>query len=145
MGQKIAHVIDLERASHALMLCAGRHHEMLDVKLAAPLEKLRQRQFAVRPIEDIRRLDPDPGKGQAFGGDLVAMAGQCLLVLEKGGPCLEPLLSRYDLLLHGILLLLPTMSACQRPRPCPSQASTRTSKPPKIMRLVSNGIGLLLA
>src|SRR5262252_2622148 len=35
MRQDVDHVIDLERAAHALVLCAGRHHEMLDIELAA--------------------------------------------------------------------------------------------------------------
>jgi len=34
MRQDVGHVIDLERATHALVPRAGRHHEMLDVELA---------------------------------------------------------------------------------------------------------------
>jgi hypothetical protein len=41
VGQNARDVIDLERAADALMLCAGRHHEMLDVKLTAALEEIR--------------------------------------------------------------------------------------------------------
>jgi hypothetical protein len=40
VGQNARDVIDFERTADALMLSAGRHHEVLDVKLTAALEEI---------------------------------------------------------------------------------------------------------
>ena len=69
MRQDVGHVVDLERAPHALMLSAGRHHEVLDVELTAALEEIGQGELALRPIEDIGHFDPNPRQSQALGRD----------------------------------------------------------------------------
>ena len=87
------------------MLRAGRHYEVLDVKLTAALEEIGQCQLSVRAGEDVVLLDLDPGQGEAFGRDLVTLAGPGLLAFEKRDSCFEPFLPGNDLMLHGRLLL----------------------------------------
>ena len=88
------------------MLGAGRHHEVLDVKLAAALEEVRQRQLSARTGEDIVLLDANPGQREAFGRNLIALTGPRLLAFQKRDAGFEPLLPGYDLMLHGRLLVL---------------------------------------
>ena len=83
-------MVDLERAAYALMLSVGRHHEVLDVELMAALEEVGQGKLALRPIEDIGRLDSNPWQSQALGRDQFAMAGQRLLLLEERSPRPKP-------------------------------------------------------
>jgi hypothetical protein len=68
-------MIDFERTSYALMLRAGRHHEMLDGKLAVPMKEIGQRQLPLGSVEQILLLDPNPREREALGRNLVAMPG----------------------------------------------------------------------
>jgi hypothetical protein len=91
VGQNAFHVIDFQRTSDALMLRAGRHHEMLDVKLTVPSKEIGQRQLPLGSVEPILLLDPNPRERQALGRNLIAMSGQGLLVLEKRNARSRPL------------------------------------------------------
>ena len=92
VGQNAFHVIDFQRTSDALMLRAGRHHEMLDVKLAVPSKEIGQRQLPFGSVEEIFLLDPNPREREALGRNLVATSGQGLLSLQKRDARSEPLL-----------------------------------------------------
>src|SRR5208337_3177093 len=96
VGQNACHMIDFERAPHALMPRAGRHHEMLDVKLAVPSKEIGQRQLPFGSVEEILLLDPNPREREALGRNLVAMSGQGLLVLQERNARSQPLVPRYD-------------------------------------------------
>jgi hypothetical protein len=105
MGQNALDMIDFERTSDALMLRAGRYHEVLDVKLAVPAKENGQCQPPFGSVEEIFLLDPNPREREALGRNLVAMSGQGLLVLQKRNALSEPLAPRYDRMrLHRLLL-----------------------------------------
>jgi hypothetical protein len=76
-------VIDFERAADALRLLPRRQHEVFDEKLAASVEQLGQRHFAIRPIENIFLVDLHPRQRPAFRGQLIAQPSQFLLPLEQ--------------------------------------------------------------
>src|SRR5271157_1455849 len=94
--QNAFYMIDFKRTSDALMLRAGRHHEMLDVKLAVPSKEIGQRQLPFGSVEEKLLLDPNPREREALGRNLVAMSGQGLLVLQKRNAHSQPLAPRYD-------------------------------------------------
>src|SRR5215831_3225358 len=53
MNQDALDVVDGERATHALMLVAWAHHEVLDHKLAATVEKVGEAGLSPWTIEDV--------------------------------------------------------------------------------------------
>src|SRR5215831_16842566 len=62
MHERAFDVIDLERAADATLLPARTEHEMLDDKLAAPVEQISERFLTLRAVEEIGLVDLDPGK-----------------------------------------------------------------------------------
>src|SRR5262245_59557845 len=65
MHQYPLKVVDLQGAADALPDLTWTHHEMLDEQLTAPVEKMGERHFSRRPIEDVLLLDLNPGQGAA--------------------------------------------------------------------------------
>ena len=60
MGKDSVDVIDFERAADTLCHLPRCHHEVLDEKLAAPVEQLGQRDLAFRCVENIFFVDLHP-------------------------------------------------------------------------------------
>src|SRR5712692_2761448 len=89
-------VVDLEGAPDALSHLAWTHHEVLDEELGAPVEQVRERDLAVRRIEDVFLLHPDPRQVPAHLAELVPLPGMRLLAGEQRDACAEPLLSGDD-------------------------------------------------
>jgi hypothetical protein len=89
-------MVDFEGATHALSNLAGSHHEMLDKELAAAVEQVGERHFALWPFEDVLLLDPDPRELAPLPTDLVALSRVGLFPLQECHTLLEPLLPRYD-------------------------------------------------
>ena len=91
-------VVDLQRAANALRLGAGAHHEVLEEKLAAATEQLRQGHLAFRPVKNIGLLDLDPGQRPLFVRQPVAPPCQLFLLGEQRSPRLDPLRLGHDLM-----------------------------------------------
>jgi hypothetical protein len=93
-------VIDLKRTAHALVLRAGRHHEMPNVELNASLEHVRQAASSIGSIESIFLLDANPRLARALGRHKSTMPGEGFLLLKKCAPPREPVFAAYDFMLH---------------------------------------------
>jgi hypothetical protein len=78
---------------------------MHDDQLAASVEEVGERLLAVRPVEDIPLLHPDPGQFAALPAQLIAQPGEFLLLAQVLLAGREPLLSRHDaVVIHPALL-----------------------------------------
>src|SRR5260370_309790 len=87
-------VVGPERAARAALVPIRAEHEMLDDELATPLEQVAERHFALRRVEDIALLDLLPRQLAALARQLVAPAGEFLLLGEMGLLRLQPLFVR---------------------------------------------------
>src|SRR5205809_7226873 len=68
---------------------------MIDDQLAASVEEIGERLLAVRPLEDIPLLHPDPGQLAASPAQLIAQTGEFLLLAQVLLARNEPLLSSH--------------------------------------------------
>ena len=93
-------MVVLKRAAHATLAPAGAKHKMPDDQLAAPGEQIGKRLAAVRSIEDIALVHLDPRQRPSFGGQPVAQAGEFLFLGQQFLAENEPVVSRYDPVLH---------------------------------------------
>lgn len=89
-------MISDERAAFAHMIGSRRQHEVIDRELAAALEQIRKRAFALRSFEHVRLLDFDPGKPTTFGAKRIELVRYGFLLEEERPAGGKPLLSRYD-------------------------------------------------
>src|SRR6266511_4854098 len=98
-------MIGPERAALATLLPSWSEHEMHDDQLAASIEEVGERLLAVRPVEAIPLLHPDPGQLAALPAQLIAQPGEGLLLAQVLLARREPLVSRHDAVgLHLALL-----------------------------------------
>src|SRR4029450_5533591 len=86
MRERTLDVIDLERASDALTDLARAHHEVLDEELAASVEQVGQRQFAIGRVADVLLVDLHPGQRPTVGGTHVAAPRSRLSPFAQGSP-----------------------------------------------------------
>jgi predicted dithiol-disulfide oxidoreductase (DUF899 family) len=87
----------------------GAEHEVVDEKLRAPVEEVGQRLRPVVGLEAVVLLHCNPWQRLPFPGEVVAPAGELLLLCQERGPGGQPLLARPDLVLrHSGLLPLTT-------------------------------------
>jgi hypothetical protein len=75
-------MISDERAAFAHMIGSRRQHEVIDRELAAALEQIRKRAFALRSFEHVRLLDFDPGKPTTFGAKRIELVRYGFLLEE---------------------------------------------------------------
>src|SRR5262245_15228288 len=95
-------MIDLERAAHALRDLAGSHHEVLDEELAPAVEQIGEADLALRRVEDVLLLDPDPRQLATQPVQLVALLREGLLARQELHALLDPLRPGNDSMrLHG--------------------------------------------
>ncbi len=80
------------QAGGQLLFPARRHHEVLDVELAAPAEEIGERHLARRAIENIGLLDFDPRECAAVLSKPVAEPRQFLFLGKQRPPRLDPVL-----------------------------------------------------
>jgi hypothetical protein len=106
MDQNTIDMVDGERAADVLVNCSRTHHEMLDDKLAAPVEEVAKRHLACQRVEDVRLLHADPGQGALLLAQLVARLRQRLFLGEHGSACTQPFLARYDAMLFHVTSFL---------------------------------------
>src|SRR6266568_1952347 len=69
-------------------------HEVVNEQLRTTVEELDRRLRPVVGLEAVVLLDCDPGQRLPLAGELVAAAGELLLLSQELGPCSEPLLAR---------------------------------------------------
>ena len=101
MHQGAADLVDLERAPDAALGPVGSEHEVLDDELAASVEQVGERPRAVRRVEHVGLVQPDPGQRAALGVEFVAHPGEGLFPGQELLAGREPLIARYDLVVHG--------------------------------------------
>ena len=83
-------------------------HEVVDEQLGAAVEEIGEGLRAVLGPEPVLLLDPDPRQPAPLPGQLVAAAGELLLLLEQLVALRLPLLLRGDLVVsHDFHDLLP--------------------------------------
>jgi hypothetical protein len=80
---------------------------MVNDQLAAAREEVGERLLAVRPVEDVRLLDLDPGQRPALPAQLVAEAGVLLLFLEELPASRDPFFARNHGMIGHLILLQP--------------------------------------
>ena len=83
VGQVLIGAIEVvreERAALAAIFPAGAEHEVVDQQLAVLAKQVRQAQRAIGALKLIGLVDFYPGQRPAFGAELVALAGEGLLV-----------------------------------------------------------------
>jgi hypothetical protein len=90
------HVVGEEGATGAALAQIPSPHEMIDDQLAAAVEELGERPFALGRIENVLLLDLHPRQRASLGSNEIAHAGECLLALEMRLACGKPLVSRHD-------------------------------------------------
>ena len=81
--QDPVYVIDFERATDALRRLSRRHHEVLDEKLAATVEQVRQRELAFRGVKNVFLIDLHPRQRPSFRSQLIAQPSQFFLPFEQ--------------------------------------------------------------
>ena len=99
-GRGVPDLVDDHRAALAARLLVGAEHEVVEQELAAPVEKIDQPRLAVRALEDVVLLDPQPGQTAPLGGERVVLAGERLLLLADPSSAFS----------HAVLVL--TIFAC---------------------------------
>jgi len=92
-------LIRQQRTAGAALHPVETKHEVIDDKLTASVEQLRECHRTVDAFEDIVLLDFDPGQCTALLRQAVPLARPCLLFREKRAPRLDPLLFRDDFML----------------------------------------------
>ena len=90
-------MVNLKRASHALMRGAGPHHEMLDEKLTPAVEEFGERDLASRGVKDIFLFDPDSGQRTLLGVQCVARTGEFLFLGQQRLAGAQPFFSSHNL------------------------------------------------
>ena len=110
-------------------------HEVIDHELAAAVEEVGERLLALRPLERIGLVDPDPGQLAPLGAQIIAQAREFLLLAQMLLARGKPFVARHDSRLahpcsplvchigagHGCPLLSPWSNGPARDR----QASAR--------------------
>src|SRR4029077_13124867 len=84
------------RTALATLLPAWAEHEMIDNQLAATVEEIGQRFFAIRSVENIRLADVSPWQFASMPAHFVAQPSQFLLASEQILARDQPLASRHD-------------------------------------------------
>src|SRR5580658_9247248 len=77
------------------------HHEVIDDKLAAPVEEIGESLFAARPLEDILLLHALPRQLAPLAAQLIAQPRELLFFGKKLLARFCPLFMRYLVMLHG--------------------------------------------
>ena len=92
-------MVNFQRATHALRYLPRPHHEMLDEKLAASVEKVSERHLPFWRVEDVILLDLHPGQGATLDGQFVAQSRELLFLAEQVLARNQPLFLRDDFVL----------------------------------------------
>jgi hypothetical protein len=79
----------------------GGEHEVIDDQLGAPVEEIRERKRAIRPLELEGLFHPFPGHRHSAARQRVTLAGEFLLGSEQLEAPLQPIFVRNDLMPHG--------------------------------------------
>ena len=93
-------VVGDEGAAGADVVRAGRQHEVVDGKLAAPVEQVGKAALALRTSEDIGLFDPDPGQLAPLRAQRVEFVGDGKLAGEQRLARCEPFVAGNDRVLH---------------------------------------------
>jgi hypothetical protein len=90
-------VIGEERAARAALFPVGPEHEVIHDQLAAAVEQLGERLFAVRAVEGVLLVDFHPGQLASLARERITLTCERLLLCQMFAPRLQPLLARHDL------------------------------------------------
>src|SRR5580692_10475822 len=91
-------------------------HEVIDNELAAAREQLRQRLAALRALKLIILCYRLPGEPSPLLAQLLAQAGEFLLLRKQCLPRLDPVLMRYHFVHDNLLNRRPRYSAAAQSR-----------------------------
>src|SRR5215510_7130527 len=91
MHGETSETIGDRRAGWASRGVVGAKHEMVDQKLRAPSEEVRQRGAATIGLEAILLVHPDPRQLLALARKFVTASGQLLLGLKQLQPSRKPI------------------------------------------------------
>src|SRR6266542_3702915 len=81
--KSVVDMVGQERAAWATLLPSWTKHEMINDQLAPSVEEVGERLLAVRPLEDIRLLQSDPGQLPTVPAQLIALVRELLLFPEQ--------------------------------------------------------------
>jgi hypothetical protein len=82
MGE-VADLVDDHRAAVAALVLVGTEHEVVDDQLASALEQIEQARLAVRALEDVVLLDPDPREPPALCSQRISSMSSFLFLGEQ--------------------------------------------------------------
>src|SRR5262245_65005103 len=109
-------VVGRPGATRAALLPSRTEHEVVDDELAASLEEVAEGFLAVRSLEQVGLVDPDPGQLAPLGAQAIAQMGQFLLLAQELLAGRKPLVARHDSRLAHLAL----SSSCRRDTPVSS-------------------------
>ena len=93
MDDETVEAVRDRRAGRTPRLVVGPEHEVVDEKLRAASEKIRQRGASFIGVESVGLFDPDPRQLLPPPRQLVAAPGELLLRLQQIEPCGQPLVT----------------------------------------------------
>src|SRR5580700_1391916 len=96
MRQRAVGVVHTEGAARATLLPIRAEHEVVDNELALAVEKIRERHFPARPVENVILLDFDPRELPPFDAERILLTRELFFFLQKFLASGSPLGLRYD-------------------------------------------------